>query len=247
MSRSFLAELKTRQIRIAVTWAAQFQLFAAAVPRHSIPQLFSMCASAAARRCWLRTTWPMFVNRGRRPTWLWRQLPCGATTRYYRRIDRTYQPEGRLHPIASRAAPGGTLGVHDLWVKDEGLNPTASFKARGMSAAVSMAKKLGIARWRSLRPATRRAPWRHTPRRPESKLTSSCRRRSAIELHRVQGVRRARHAGERTDQRLRPDGRRAQGAEGWFDVSTLKEPYRIEGKKTMGYEVAEQFGGNCPM
>ena len=63
----------------------------------------------------------------------------------------------------------------------------------------------------------------------------------------MQGLRRARHAGRRPDQRLRPHcGRTRCPREGWFDISTLKEPYRIEGKKTMGYEVAEQLGWELP-
>ncbi len=52
--------------------------------------------------------------------------------------------------------------------------------------------------------------------------------------------------GGRPDQRRRANGRRKKDAEGWFDVSTLKEPYRIEGKKTMGYEVAEQMSWQLP-
>ena len=54
------------------------------------------------------------------------------------------------------------------------------------------------------------------------------------------------HPGRRIDQRLRKIVAERGPREGWFDVSTLKEPYRIEGKKTMGYEFAEQFNGSCP-
>ena len=71
-------------------------------------------------------------------------------------------------------------------------------------------------------------------------------RRAAGQFHRMQGLWGACDAGGRPDQRLRPDRGRTRPAEGWFDVSTLKEPYRIEGKKTMGYEVAEQLGWELP-
>ena len=69
---------------------------------------------------------------------------------------------------------------------------------------------------------------------------------SAIQLHRMPRLRSARHAGGRPDQRLRAHRHRAQGRRRMVRISTLKEPYRIEGKKTMGYEVAEQFGWTCP-
>ena len=72
-------------------------------------------------------------------------------------------------------------------------------------------------------------------------------RRAAGEFHRMQGLRRARDAGGRADQRLRPDRRRTQPDAKAGSISrTLKEPYRIEGKKTMGYEVAEQLGWELP-
>ena len=143
-----MRELKTRQIRIAVTWAAQFQLFAAAVPRDSIRKLFSMSASAAARRFWLCMTWPTFYKTWRKsfnlasaPATMWRYDPVLPADRQ----DSISLGEG-FTPLLSTPRLGAKLGVHDLWVKDDGQNPTASFKARGMSAAVTMAKKLGAAK-----------------------------------------------------------------------------------------------------
>ena len=63
---------------------------------------------------------------------------------------------------------------------------------------------------------------------------------------RVPALRRHRHAGGRADHRCRPDRRRRGRTLGWYDVSTLKEPYRIEGKKTMGFELAEQLDWRLP-
>ena len=139
------------------------------------------------------------------------------------------------------------LGVRRLWVKDEGLNPTASFKARGMSAAVTRARGLGVAGLvvptagnagaaLAAYGAAARLPVRvYAPESTPRPLLDTTRALGA-ELHLVPG-----HIGDAGK------AARAFAADrGWFDVSTLREPYRIEGKKTMGMEVAEQLGWRLP-
>jgi threonine synthase len=152
-----------------------------------------------------------------------------------------------LTPVLKASRIGATLGANDLWVKDEGLNPTGSFKARGLSCAISMCVELGISKvaiasagsagsaLAAYAAAAGIESHIFMPRDvPQSNYTE-CRAYGA-HVTLVDGLISdcARIVTERKD------------AEGWFDISTLKEPYRIEGKKTMGYEVAEQFGWTLP-
>ena len=142
---------------------------------------------------------------------------------------------------------GATMGLSHLFVKDEGLNPTGSFKARGMTAAVSRAKSLGakilaaptagnaggaLAAYAAAAgiPAVIVMP-ADTP----SANVMECQAFGA-QVVKLNGLisECGKYVAERKDR------------EGWYDVSTLKEPYRVEGKKTMGYELWEQFGGKLP-
>ena len=139
------------------------------------------------------------------------------------------------------------VGVARLWVKDEGLNPTGSFKARGMSAAVTRALGLGVEGLvvptagnaggaLAAYGAAAKLPVRvYAPDSTPRPLLETIRALGA-DLHLVPG-----HIGDAGK------AARAFAAErGWFDVSTLREPYRIEGKKTMGMELAEQLGWRLP-
>src|SRR6185312_6865496 len=134
----------------------------------------------------------------------------------------------------------------NVWVKDEARNPTGSFKARGMALAVSMAKHLG-ARALSAPSAGNaagalaaygaRAGLPVTVAMPEdtpAPFFSECELYGAT-VHRVKGT--IADAGKFL---------REHGPKGAFDVSTLKEPYRIEGKKTMAFELVEQMEGEVP-
>jgi len=142
---------------------------------------------------------------------------------------------------------GATMGLGHLFVKDEGLNPTGSFKARGMTAAVSRAKSLGakilaaptagnaggaLAAYAAAAgiPAVIVMP-ADTP----SANVMECQAFGA-QVVKLNGLisECGKYVAERKER------------EGWYDVSTLKEPYRVEGKKTMGYELWEQFGGKLP-
>jgi threonine synthase len=133
------------------------------------------------------------------------------------------------------------------YIKDEGLNPTSSFKARGMSAAISMAKHLGVtkvavpsagnAAGAMSAYAAKAGMEAHAfvPADTPAGCVIECRALGA-HVHLVNGL--------ITDCAAEVAKRKEQ--EGWFDLSTLKEPYRAEGKKTMGYELAEQMGWRLP-
>jgi threonine synthase len=139
------------------------------------------------------------------------------------------------------------IGVARLWVKDEGLNPTASFKARGMSAAVTRARGLNVpglvvpTAGNAGAALTAYAAAAGIPVRVYAPATTPKPILDTIvtlgaDLQLVAG-----HIGDAGKQA------RAFAAEsGYFDVSTLREPYRIEGKKTMGIELAEQLGWRLP-
>ena len=148
-------------------------------------------------------------------------------------------------PNAARRA--GHKGA--LIVKDEGRLPTGSFKARGLALAVSMAKELGLAHLAmptngnagaALAAYAARAGMRATVFCPDDTPAVN------VEEIALQGADVYRVNGLINDcGKIVGDGKESVG---WFDVSTLKEPYRIEGKKTMGLELAEQMGmGPCRM
>jgi threonine synthase len=142
---------------------------------------------------------------------------------------------------------GKKLGLSNLYVKDESTNPTGSFKARGLSAAVSKAKELGVRKL--IIPTAGNA----------GGAMAAYAARAGMEAHvfmpkdaPVANIIESRLAGAEV---VLVDGLISDAAgmagekarrEGWFDVSTFKEPYRMEGKKTMGYELAEAFGWELP-
>ena len=134
-----------------------------------------------------------------------------------------------------------------LYIKDEGQNPTQSFKARGMTAAISVAKELGVKKVAvpsagnaagAMAAYAARAGMEAHIFMPEDTPHANiveCRQTGA-NVTLIDGL--ITDCGKIVVER--------KEAEGWFDVSTLKEPYRVEGKKTMGYELAEQFGWRLP-
>src|SRR5437879_2971011 len=143
--------------------------------------------------------------------------------------------------------PCGKGSLQRLYIKDEGLNPTGSFKARGMTAAVSRAKQLGakalaaptagnaggaLAAYAAAAglPAVIVMP-ADTPAANVMECQSF-----GAKVVKLNGLISdcGKYVAEHKDR------------EGWYDVSTLKEPYRVEGKKTMGYELWEQFAGKLP-
>jgi threonine synthase len=152
-----------------------------------------------------------------------------------------------MTPLLRADRLGKNLGASDVWVKDEGLNPTGSFKARGLSCAISMSAELGIRKVAI--PSAGNA----------ASAMAAYAAAAGIEAHifMPRDVPQANYIECKAfgahvtlvDGLISDCGKivaARKDAEGWFDVSTLKEPYRIEGKKTMGYEVAEQFGWELP-
>ena len=162
----------------------------------------------------------------------------------YRELLPDVQPvtlgEGFTPMLASRKRP-------NVWIKDEGANPTGSFKARGLCMAVTMAKHYGLKKLAI--PSAGNAAGAlaaysaaagieaniFMPKDvPEANLVECKAYGANVTL--VDGL---------ISDCARIVGERKQ-AEGWFDISTLKEPFRVEGKKTMGLEVAEQLGWRVP-
>ena len=181
------------------------------------------------------------VSRRPYDLWRWRELLPVRRNEDLVSLGETATP---LIPLSqwTNANGGG-----DVLVKDEGRLPTGSFKARGLVMAVSMAKAFGIGHLAmpsngnagaALAAYASRAGMRATVFCPEDtpEINLSEIALQGASVYRVNGL--IDDCGKLV----------AQGKEttGWFDVSTLKEPYRIEGKKTMGLELAEQLGWELP-
>lgn len=150
-------------------------------------------------------------------------------------------------PLVRAPRLGARMGLSNLYIKDEGQNPTQSFKARGMTVAVSMAKELGAKKLAV--PSAGNAAGALAAYAARAGLSahifmpSDTPRANVVECEQT-GAQVTLMDGLITD--CGAEVARRKEAEGWFDVSTLKEPYRIEGKKTMGYELAEQFDWELP-
>lgn len=152
-----------------------------------------------------------------------------------------------ITPVIHARRLGAQLGLDALYIKDEGLNPTGSFKARGLSAAVTRTKELGakaLAIPTAGNAGGALAAYAAAagipcvivmPADTPSANVMECEAFGA-DVRKLDGLISdcGRYVGEHKEK------------EGWFEVSTLKEPYRIEGKKTMAYELWEQFGGRLP-
>jgi threonine synthase len=175
-----------------------------------------------------------------RPRTLWR----------YREVLPDGEPvtlgEG-MTPLVHASRLGASMGLRHLYVKDEGLNPTGSFKARGMTAAVTRAKQLGA--------KTLAAPTAGNAGGALAAYAAAAGIPSVIVMPAdtpVANVMECQAFGAKVvklNGLISDCGKyvaERKDREGWYDVSTLKEPYRVEGKKTMGYELWEQFGGKLP-
>ena len=150
-------------------------------------------------------------------------------------------------PLIHAKRLGEQFGMPELFIKDESPNPTGSFKARGLGVAISMAKELGVKKVAI--PTAGNAGGAMAAYAAAAGMEAHVfMPRDTPAANRIEceqlGARVTLIDGLITDCGAEV-ARRKEG-EGWFDVSTLKEPYRIEGKKTMGYELAEQFDWELP-
>jgi threonine synthase len=142
---------------------------------------------------------------------------------------------------------GRSMGLENLYIKDEGLNPTGSFKARGMTAAVSRAKQLGAKALAA--PTAGNAGGALAAYAAAAGLPSVIVMPADTPAANVMECLAFGAKVVKLNGLISDCGKYVaehKDREGWYDVSTLKEPYRVEGKKTMGYELWEQFGGKLP-
>ena len=142
---------------------------------------------------------------------------------------------------------GKQLGIDQLYIKDESQNPTQSFKARGMSAAVSMAKELGARKLAVPSAGNAAGALAAYAARADIEsyifMPADTPRANIVECQQT-GAHVTLLPGLITD--CGAEVARRKEVEDWFDVSTLKEPYRVEGKKTLGYELGEQLNWELP-
>ncbi|WP_430503373.1 threonine synthase [Micromonospora trifolii] len=152
-------------------------------------------------------------------------------------------------PLLRTPAYGTEIGIADLMVKDEGLIPTGSFKARGAAVGVSRARELGVERIAMPTNGNAGSAWATYAARAGMGATivmpleapSICRREcvaAGADLRLIDGL--IGDAGRRVAELI------AESNGAIFDAGTLREPYRLEGKKTMGYEIVEQLGWQTP-
>ena len=176
------------------------------------------------------------------PATMWRYAPVlPASENAIVSLGEGWTPLIRTHRLGAR------LGAQPSGVKDEGLNPTASFKARGLSCAISMAFELGVKKVAI--PSAGNAASALAAYAAAAGLESHIfMPRDVPQANYLECKAYGAHV-TLVDGLISDCGRivaERGPVEGWFDVSTLKEPYRIEGKKTMGYEVAEQMDWELP-
>lgn len=150
-------------------------------------------------------------------------------------------------PLVQTPRLARALGVERLWIKDEGQNPTGSFKARGLVMAIARALELGVSEVAlpsAGNAGSAAAAYAAAAGIPAHIVIPEDTPRPIVEEIRALGADVQLIAGLITDAAACV----AEGVKqhGWFDLSTLKEPYRVEGKKTMGYELFEQLHGRLP-
>ena len=152
-----------------------------------------------------------------------------------------------MTPLIQASRLGERIGLSHLYIKDEGLNPTASFKARGLSAAITMAKALGA--------GTVALPTAGNAGGAAAAYAAKAGLACVIAMPAdtpAANIMESRAFGAEVcliDGLISDCGKfiaENKASKGWFEVSTLKEPYRIEGKKTMGLELWEDFSGKLP-
>jgi threonine synthase len=190
--------------------------------------------------------WPKRMSRDRikdraRNMWRYLELLPIQSRKYIISLGEGWTPLNRAVSL------GRKIGLKKLWIKDESSNPTGSFKARGLSMAVSRGFELGLRQFaiptagnagRALSAYCAKEGLEahvYMPEETPESVKDDCVNYGA-DINIVKG--------NISDcaSRLKKDN--PNGA--WFDISTMKEPYRLEGKKTMGFEIAEQLGWKTP-
>ncbi|MBQ1011151.1 threonine synthase [Micromonospora sp. M51] len=175
--------------------------------------------------------------------WRYRELLPVADPRHVTTLGEGWTP------LLRTPAYGTEIGIADLMVKDEGLIPTGSFKARGAAVGVSRARELGVERVAMPTNGNAGSAWATYAARAGMGATivmplsapSICRREcvaAGADLRLIDGL--IGDAGRRVAELI------AESNGAIFDAGTLREPYRLEGKKTMGYEIVEQLGWQVP-
>ena len=177
----------------------------------------------------------------RRGLWRYRELLPVIDQSHALDLGEGGTPMLRLHRL------GADLGFRNLWLKDEGTNPTGTFKARGAASGASKAYELGVSSWAMPTAGNAGSAWSAYAAKagasfhvvmpadtPAANMVECVAYGANVYL--VDGL--ISDAG-----RIVAD---ACSRFGWYDVSTLKEPYRVEGKKTMGFEIAEDFQWDLP-
>ncbi|MCP4359396.1 MAG: threonine synthase [Chloroflexi bacterium] len=179
----------------------------------------------------------------RRPADLWRfreMLPV-RDRRYITTLGEGGKPILELNQLGSK------LGLNQLYIKDEGQNPTGSFKALGLAAAVSRALELGVTEF--VIPTAGNAGGALAAYAARAGVTAHVYMPQDAPLINITEVQMTGADLKLVNGLINDAGREAAAdaaAGGWFDVSTLKEPYRLEGKKMMGYELAAAFNWELP-
>jgi threonine synthase len=228
---SFLTQLRCPRCSAAYSKGEVHQLCVCGAP------LLADYDLAAARKAF-----PRDALRGRESSmWRYHEMLPVQDARHILSLGEGFTP------LVHAPRLGDALGLPRLYIKDESHNPTGSFKARGLCAAVSVAKELGIEKLAI--PSAGNA----------AGAMAAYAARAAMEAFIFMptdtpnaNIREAELFGARVNlvKGLITDCARAvsdnKERQGWFDLSTLKEPYRIEGKKTLGYELAEQFDWELP-
>ncbi len=228
---------------MTIDWTLECSACVAAGPAEGLPTVCPACAQPWLVRYDRRPDPALRTALRTRPATMWRY-------REWLPVSPGEEPvslgEG-MTPLVRAPTLERALGVATVWIKDEAQNPTGSFKARGMSAAVTRAAAGGAVRFTvptagnagvalsAYGTRAGRAVRIYAPRSTPGRL---------LEQMRV-------HGGEVVvqDGHIGDCGRVSRAwaaASGAFDVSTLREPYRIEGKKTLGLEIAEQLGWTLP-
>ena len=187
-------------------------------------------------------TWDKSSLSEREPSmWRYAELLPVIDSRYIVSLNESMTP---LLPAQRLAA---ALGLEALWVKDESRLPTGSFKARGLAMAVSKAKELGLTKLAI--PSAGNAATALSSYAAQAGMEAHIFMPQDVPLFNRNTCQLAGANVTLIDGLITDAGKivaERKEAEGWFDVSTLKEPYRVEGKKTMGLEIAEQFDWELP-